>query len=191
MSEGARPACRLGRPGRCWPLSQALRAGEGVDGRAGAWDPCRQQEVTSHKARMDHRAPGRPAGWCMWGWGGEGYWGSALRGPVVSSGALPGDLRWGDHGSRKGVLNEESVPAGSLALSSMQVPGTPRAGGPPRPRDRGLPWPRSLVLRRVQHGPWPGPWFSSAARVCCPPGHSPPSRQSAGWALMGLWGNVC
>lgn len=65
--------------------------------------------------------------------------------------------RWGDHGSGKGVLNEESVTAGSLALSSMQIPGTPRAGGPPRPRDRGLPWPRSPVLRRVLHGPRPGP----------------------------------
>lgn len=65
--------------------------------------------------------------------------------------------RWGDHSSRKGVLNEESVTAGSLALSSMQIPGTPRAGGPPRPRDRGLPWPRSPVLRRVLHGPRPGP----------------------------------
>lgn len=40
-----------------------LEAGEGVDGRAGAWDPCRRQKVAGRKARMGRRAPGRPAGW--------------------------------------------------------------------------------------------------------------------------------
>lgn len=36
-----------------------LEAGEGVDGRAGAWDPCRRQKVAGRKARMGRRAPGR------------------------------------------------------------------------------------------------------------------------------------
>lgn len=46
-----------------------------------------------------------------------------------------------------------------------QIPGTLGQEGPQVPGPAGLPRPRSPVLGRVPHGPWPSPWFSSAARV--------------------------
>lgn len=55
MSDGARPACRPGRPGRCWPLSQALRPGR-------VWTGGRKLGTPAGDRRSQVTRPGWTAG---------------------------------------------------------------------------------------------------------------------------------
>lgn len=130
-SDGARPACRPGRPGEVLPSWTGLEAGRVWTVEGGSLGPCRRQEVAGSRPGWTAGLPGALLVGPRRGGMGKGAGGQLCAGPVVRSGASPGDPRGGDHGSRKGVLNgKQSVTAGSLALSLSRFPG-PGAGGPP------------------------------------------------------------